>query len=121
MKLLFKSTNCFRVYYENVNEFSISVYNWQSNFKYQKLRKIWKALDIDIISIIETQLNPLLLDHNYNIPSTLFCNEVSIACLSNNRIELIEQRQQYSILTAVRGELSRMAYSSESDYSSLGR
>ena len=66
-------------------------------------------------------MNSLLLDYNYNIPSTLFHDKVSVAYLSNNRIELIEWRQQDSIFTAVIGELSRIAYSSESDNASSGR
>ena len=74
-----------------------------------------------MIPVTETQLNPLLLDQYYNIPETLFNNQTSIVCMSNNKIELIGRRQQGRTLTAVRGNQYKIATSIQSNSSSLGR
>ena len=61
---------------------------------------------MDVISLMETQVNLLLLDRNYNIPDTLFQSNIYIAQMSNNTRELISKRQKRGVMTAIKGSLS---------------
>ena len=44
---------------------------------------------MDIISLIETQINPALLDETYHIPDQIMALELIITSLDNNENELI--------------------------------
>ena len=106
-----KPFDCFRAYYEDINSLPISTNNWKSICKCKKLHKAQKVLEINVILVTKTQLNSLLLDHNYNILETLFNDEAPIVCISNNKIELIGRRQQGRALIVVRGNLCKIAIS----------
>ena len=82
----------FRVFYKNVNGLSTNHKSWRFSYKFRMLRRLWNVLDPDLISIIETQLNPDLLNFSYNIPESLFQLDLYIARLSNNSRELIGKR-----------------------------
>ena len=91
-RLALKLNNTFRLYYENINSFSIDKKSWKFSYKYKYLKYLWRILDIDIISIVETQVNPLLLDSSYNLPETLFQSDSFTANLTNNERELIRRK-----------------------------
>ena len=118
---LSKSDSVFYIFYKNINGLSANQNSWRFSYKYQTLRWLWQVFDPNLIAIIETQLNPALLDSSYNILESLFQSDLYIACLSNNNKELISKRQQSGILSIVRGELCSLAQSSDSYTSGLGR
>ena len=66
--LSIKLSNSIRLFFENVNGFSTYIKTQRMNFKYEKLPCLQKKLDINIISIIKIQVNPILLEQTNNIP-----------------------------------------------------
>jgi len=77
-------------------------------------------LNVDLISITETQINLFLLDSVYNILHHLFIADSYYYILSNNSNKLIAKRQQGGILTAARGEVYSFIKGSGEDDSELG-
>jgi len=78
-------------------------------------------MEVNIISITEIQINPLLLYQKRDLRDSLFCAEQYTCLLNNNSNELINKRQQGGILTSVRGEYSNLVKGSGFDPSNLGR
>ena len=74
-----------------------------------------------MISLIETQIQPNLLDASHNIPDTLFKQKLYISRLSNNSHKLISQRQQGEVFSTVYGNLCALAKTLEGNTSGLGR
>ena len=120
-KLSTKSSAMFRLFCQSVNGLSTDCKSWKFSHKHNQLRKFWRKLDVDIISLTETKLNTILLDRNHNIPDKLFQNDVFVVQKSNSTIQLIGKTQQKGVITAVRGKFGQYAKVGEPDQSGLER
>ena len=103
-----KLNSSIQLYFENINRLSTDIKLQKYNWKYKKLPYLQRRFNVDIILIIETQIQPALLDNTYDIPSKLFAHEAHIIKLSNNSNELIAIHQQGGFLTSVHGECCKL-------------
>ena len=58
--LSLKSSDALRAHFENVNGFPTQSSGYNSD-KVKKLRHLWSKLETDVVSLVETQINPSLL------------------------------------------------------------
>ena len=84
-----KSPNTIRIYAENTNGLPNNPKLWRRSKKYTKLNYLFHCLQVDIVSLVETQINPVLLDATYNIPDRILASELHTYIINNNSIELI--------------------------------
>ena len=82
---------------------------------------MWSKLEVDFISLVETQINPLLLSFKESLHTAMFRNQPATSILSNNTNELIGRRQQGGVMLAVKGEVAKYATSTGADPTGLGR
>jgi len=104
-----------------VNGLSTDIKSWKRNWKYKKLPYLWRRLNVDLISLVETQAQPALLDATCNMPSTLFAHETHVTKLSNNSNELINKHQQGGLMSSVRGECCKLVTATSCDPTGLAR
>ena len=115
-----KSSNTIRLHFENVNGLS-QVCNGCQSQKVTKLRRLWSKLDADVVSLVETQINPSFPSNNQSLHYALFRNQLASYIHNNNSNELINHRQQGGVLVVIRGQASRHATATGSDPTGLGR
>ena len=116
-----KPPSSIRLYFENVNGLSTDVKSWKRNWKCKKLPYLWRRLNVDLMSLVETQAQPALLDATCNTPSTLFAHETHVTKLSNNSNELINKHQQGGLMSSVRGECCKLVTATSCDPTGLAR
>ena len=92
-KLTPKSPNVVQIFAENINDLPSSLPHIKVSKKYHKLNHLFLKLDVEIVSLIEIQINPELLDHNINIADKIIAMDLSVSSLDNNINELIGARQ----------------------------
>ena len=92
-----------------------------SSWKYKRLHHLISRLQIDAISLVETQLNPALLPCAYSIRNKLFKDKESATILSHNKQEHTGMRQQGGVFTGVIGQATNNTMSAGSDAEGLGR
>ena len=78
-------------------------------------------MDVDIIALVETHVQPALLDKSYNIPSALFTHKAYITKLSNNTNKLINKHQQGGLLISICEECCKLITNTSCDPTSLVR
>ena len=115
--ITFKLPNIIRLYSENVNLLNSNLKEGKYYYKYRCMRYIFKYLDLDLIFLIETQVNPLLLDKTYDILNNILSSGLSSHVMSNNSRELIRRRQQGGVFISIRGEYSNLVTLSLQDSS----
>ena len=118
--LSIKDKNTVRVYFKNVNGLNITRKVWKFTYKYRRLRKLWSCLQVDLINVVETKINPSLLAQQQEFKDNLFWSEIHHTIFSNNSNELIGVRQQGGVLFSVRGDIAKFCIGSGSDSSNLG-
>ena len=118
--LSLKSSNNIRLCFENVNGLS-QVCNGCQSHKVKKLRRLWSKLDADIMSLVETQINPSFPSYDQSLHHILFRNQLASYIHNNNSNKLLNNRQQGRAMVAIRGQVSRHAAATRSDPTGLGR
>ena len=63
-----------------------------------------KVLKVDIIGLVETQINPNMLQSKSILTDNLFRAKANFYIFNSNSNEIIGQRQQGGVLTSIRGE-----------------
>ena len=91
-KLSLKPSNTFRTYFKNVNGFPTRSAGFNSH-KVMKLRHLRLKLDIDAVSLVETQINPSLLHNKDSLYRALFRHQPASSIHNNNSNDLISKRQ----------------------------
>jgi len=81
-----------RIFVENANGLPSSLPHIKVSKKYHKLNYLFHKLDIDIVSLMETQINPELLDCNINITDKIMATDLLVSSLDNSVNELIGAR-----------------------------
>ena len=118
--LSLKPRDTLRVYFENVNGFPNKSFDYNS-CKVKKLRHLWSKLETDVVSLVETQINPSLLHQKDSLHHALFRHKPASSIHNNNSNELIGKRQQGGVMLAIRGQVSKHATGTGSDPTGLGR
>ena len=116
-----KDENIVRVYLENVNGLNITSKAWKLTYKYRRLQKLWSCLQVDLINLVETKINPLLLAWQQEFKDNLFQLEIHHTIFSINSNKLIGVRQQGGVLSSARGNIAKFYIRLGSDSSNLGR
>ena len=63
-----------RLYFENVNGLPTSKSGYHFE-KVNKLRHLWLKLNVDFMSLVETHINPSLLNEKDSLYATMFKNQ----------------------------------------------
>ena len=69
--------------------------------KYKKLNHLLKTLDVDIISFIETQINPSILDKIYYISKKILAIDLFVSAINNSLNELINGNKLRFLLESI--------------------
>ena len=120
-KLSLKEENTFRLLFENVNGLPPDMGYCHSSWKYKRLRNIISRLQVDAISLAETQINPAVVSSTFSMRNKIFQQKESVSILTNNQNEHLGMRQQGGIFTGITGSTSTVAIASGSDHTGLGR
>jgi len=91
------------------------------SWKYKILKYIWKVLNINIISLVETQINKTLLDQTQDMSNNLFRGSNHFTIFSSNQNKLIGKWIQGRILTTIKGKSIKLIKRSGFDPINLGR
>ena len=118
--LSLKPSNTLRAYFENVNGFPYGSTGYNSH-KVKKLRHLWSKLDTDVVSLVETQINPSLLRNKDSLHRALFRHQPASSIHTNDSNELISKRQQGGVMMAIRGQVSKCTTETGSDPTGLGK
>ena len=78
-------------------------------------------LEVFVISLAGTQINPSLLPSKDYLRIVLFQHQPATSILSNTSNELISRRQHGGSIMSIRGELSKYATATGSDPIGLSR
>ena len=78
-------------------------------------------MEIDIISLVETQVNPIALQTKSSFTDNLFQAESNFCIFNNNSNEIIGICQQGGVLTLIHSECVNIIRLSGSDITKLGR
>ena len=117
-----KSDGSVRLYFENVNGLSPELGYSKTSWKYGRLRHIFHRLQVDVLSLVETQLNLDLTTKTFSLRNKLFQNRTAtVSIASHNTYELLGKRQQGGVLTGVMGSLTNAVVATGSDSTGLGR
>ena len=92
-----------QIFAENINSCSSFLPCMKVSKKYHKLNYLFHKLDIDIVSLMETQINPELLDCNINIVDKIIATDLLVSSVDNSINKLIRARYQGGVFTRVRG------------------
>ena len=90
-QLSLKPRDTLRLYFENVKGLPTNNSGCKSD-KVKKLRHLWSKLEIDVVSLVETQINPSLLTHKDSLHYALFRHQPASSIHNNNSNELIGKR-----------------------------
>ena len=105
--LALKLDDVIRMCFENSNGLPTSKSVCHSD-KVNTIRLLWKKLNADSISLVETQIKPSFLTNKDSLHTTMFKNQPVTSMISNNKNELTGRRQQGGVMVAVKGEFPRM-------------
>ena len=90
-----------RLCFENFNRLPTSKSGCRSD-KVSRLRYVWSKLNVDFVSLIETQINRSFLRNKDYLHKSMRHNQLAISALSNNKNEFIGRRQQGGPMLAVK-------------------
>ena len=65
-------------------------------------------MQVDIISLVEIQVNPLLTLYIFSIRDRLYCDKKSIPVCNNNKNKLIGSRQKGRVHTSIVRMLTKL-------------
>ena len=81
-----KSDGSVRLCFENVNGLSPDLGYSKTSWKYSRLRYVFHRLQVDVISLVETQLNLDLTTSTFSLSNKLFPKHTaSMSIASNNK------------------------------------
>ena len=120
-KLSLKEDDTFRLLFENVNGLPPDMGYCHSSWKYKRLRNIISRLQVDAVSLVETQINPAVVSPTFSMRNKLFLQKESVSILTNNKQENLGMRQQGGVFTGITGSMSEVVIASGSDPTGLGR
>ena len=114
-----KPNDMVRLCFENVNRLSTSKSGSRSD-KFSRLRHIWSKLNVNVASLVETQINPSFLPTKHYLCAIIFRSH-SASILSNNANELAGRRKQGSAMLVAKCKISKHAASTRLDPTGLSR
>ena len=97
----FKPKDTIILYFENVNSLPKTKSSFHSD-KIISLKHVWPKLNVDLITLVETHVNPSLIPSKDYIHSTIFRNYPATSILSNNVNEVIGRRKKGRVMAEVK-------------------
>ena len=85
-----------------------------ASWKHKRLRHIISRLQVDTVSLAETQINLILVLRIFSPRDKLFRGEELMSILINNKQEHLSMRQQGRVFTGVIGLVASMVMSTGS-------
>ena len=104
-----------------MNGLNVTHKAWKLSYKYRRLRRLWTRLEVDLINLIETKINPSLLSRVSDFKDNLFRSSIHHTIFANNSNEHLGVRQQGGVLSSARGDIASFCVGSGADPLKLGR
>ena len=116
-----KPSNAVRIYLENTSDLNMMHKAKKLSCKYHRLCRLQTRLDVDLINLVGTKINPVLLSKEADFKDNQFQYSINHTMFVNKLNKLLELKQQCGVLSFAREEIPSVCIGSGTNLLNLGR